>query len=92
MSFGVAASSPARCASVSSSVLSDPPPLELDLPDPERDDISTMEFLAQLEQAVGVLGVEVVQAVVRGEGVVDPVADRMAQLGLVHPHRHQPVM
>ena len=51
MSFGVAASSPARCASVSSSVLSDPPPLELDLPDPERDDISTMEFLAQLEQA-----------------------------------------
>ena len=25
--------------------------LQLDLPDPERDDISTMEFLAQLEQA-----------------------------------------
>ena len=25
--------------------------LELDLPDPEQDDISTMEFLARLEQA-----------------------------------------
>jgi len=48
MSFGVAASSPARCASVSSSVHSDPPPLELDLPDPERDDISTMEFLTTI--------------------------------------------
>ena len=27
------------------------PALQLDLPDPERDDISTLEFLAQLEQA-----------------------------------------
>ena len=27
------------------------PVLELDLPDPEQDDISTMEFLARLEQA-----------------------------------------
>lgn len=51
MSFDVAASSPACRTPVSSSVFSDPPPLELDLPDPERDDISTMEFLAQLEQA-----------------------------------------
>jgi hypothetical protein len=51
MSFDVATSSPARRTPVSSSVFSDPPPLELDLPDPERDDISTMEFLAQLEQA-----------------------------------------
>ena len=30
---------------------SDHPDLQLDLPDPERDDISTMEFLARLEQA-----------------------------------------
>ena len=29
----------------------DQPVLQLDLPDPERDDISTMEFLARLEQA-----------------------------------------
>jgi len=29
----------------------DQPVLELDLPDPEQDDISTMEFLARLEQA-----------------------------------------
>ena len=29
----------------------DPPALQLDLPDPDRDDISTMEFLARLEQA-----------------------------------------
>ena len=29
----------------------EPPVLELDLPDPEQDDISTMEFLARLEQA-----------------------------------------
>ena len=27
------------------------PVLDLDLPDPEQDDISTMEFLARLEQA-----------------------------------------
>ena len=31
--------------------MSDQPVLELDLPDPEQDDISTMEFLARLEQA-----------------------------------------
>tara|TARA_A100001037_G_scaffold303397_1_gene337281 strand:+ start:865 stop:1905 length:1041 start_codon:yes stop_codon:yes gene_type:complete len=36
---------------VSSSVALDPPAIELDLPDPEQDDISTMEFLARLEQA-----------------------------------------
>jgi len=30
---------------------SEPPVLELDLPDPEQDDISTMEFLARLEEA-----------------------------------------
>ena len=29
----------------------EPPALQLDLPDPDRDDISTMEFLARLEQA-----------------------------------------
>ncbi len=29
----------------------EPPVLELDLPDPEQDDISTMEFLARLEEA-----------------------------------------
>ena len=29
----------------------EPPVLELDLPDPDQDDISTMEFLARLEQA-----------------------------------------
>ncbi|MGB1195714.1 MAG: hypothetical protein ACPG3W_03430 [Synechococcus sp.] len=29
----------------------EPPMLELDLPDPEQDDISTMEFLARLEEA-----------------------------------------
>ncbi|MAH57365.1 MAG: hypothetical protein CMN91_02800 [Synechococcus sp. ARS1019] len=33
------------------SVVPDQPVLELDLPDPEQDDISTMEFLARLEQA-----------------------------------------
>ncbi len=36
---------------MSSSVALDPPVIELDLPDPEQDDISTMEFLARLEQA-----------------------------------------
>ncbi len=36
---------------MSSSVELDPPVIELDLPDPEQDDISTMEFLARLEQA-----------------------------------------
>ncbi len=36
---------------MSSSVALDPPAIELDLPDPEQDDISTMEFLARLEQA-----------------------------------------
>ena len=33
------------------SVVPEQPVLELDLPDPEQDDISTMEFLARLEQA-----------------------------------------
>ena len=36
---------------MSSSVALDPPAIEWDLPDPEQDDISTMEFLARLEQA-----------------------------------------
>ena len=36
---------------LTSSVAPDQPTLQLDLPDPERDDISTMEFLARLEQA-----------------------------------------
>ena len=36
---------------MSSSVALDPPAIELDLPDPEQDDISTMEFLARLEEA-----------------------------------------
>ena len=36
---------------LTSSVAPDQPMLQLDLPDPERDDISTMEFLARLEQA-----------------------------------------
>ena len=51
MSSGMAASLPVRAAVVSSSLSPEPPMLQLDLPDPERDDISTMEFLAQLEQA-----------------------------------------
>ena len=43
---------PLPCASLlTSSVVPDPPALQLDLPDPDRDDISTMEFLARLEQA-----------------------------------------
>ncbi|MGB1416925.1 MAG: hypothetical protein ACPG6X_05520 [Synechococcus sp.] len=36
---------------MTASVVPDQPVLELDLPDPEQDDISTMEFLARLEQA-----------------------------------------
>ena len=36
---------------LTSSIAPDPSLLQLDLPDPERDDISTMEFLARLEQA-----------------------------------------
>ncbi|MAI10175.1 MAG: hypothetical protein CMM66_01130, partial [Rhodospirillaceae bacterium] len=36
---------------VSTSLISDPTHLELDLPDPDKDDISTIEFLAQLEKA-----------------------------------------
>ena len=51
MSFAMAASIPDLLAPVSSSLSPEPPMLQLDLPDPERDDISTMEFLAQLEQA-----------------------------------------
>ena len=47
----VAASILDLLAAVSSSLSPEPPMLQLDLPDPERDDISTMEFLAQLEQA-----------------------------------------
>ena len=35
----------------STSVVPEPPSLQLDLPDPDRDDISTLEFLARLEQA-----------------------------------------
>ena len=43
---------PLPCASLlTSSVVPDPPALQLDLPDPDRNDISTMEFLARLEQA-----------------------------------------
>ena len=40
-------------ALLTSSIALDPDPslLQLDLPDPEQDDISTMEFLARLEQA-----------------------------------------
>ena len=34
--------------------LLEPPILDLELPDPQRDDISTMEFLARLEEAWGV--------------------------------------
>ena len=40
--------------------------------------------LAQVDQAVGVLGVVLEQQPVRGEGVVDPVADGVAQLGFGH--------
>ena len=36
---------------LTTSVVPDQPSLQLDLPDPESDDISTMEFLARLEQA-----------------------------------------
>ena len=41
--------------------------------------------LAEHHHAVGVLGVVVVEAARRGEGVVDAVADGMAQLVLGHP-------
>ena len=44
-------SSLAWSSPLTGSVVSDQPVLELDLPDPEQDDISTMEFLARLEQA-----------------------------------------
>ena len=40
-----------RPTPLTSSVVPEQPVLQLDLPDPERDDISTLEFLAQLEQA-----------------------------------------
>ena len=40
--------------------------------------------LAQERQVLGVLGVEVVEEAVGGEGVIDPVADGVAQLGLGH--------
>ena len=36
---------------LTSQAVPEPPALQLDLPDPDRDDISTMEFLARLEQA-----------------------------------------
>lgn len=42
---------PPSASPLTSSVVPDPPALQLDLPDPDRDDISTMEFLARLEQA-----------------------------------------
>ena len=43
---------PSSCSPLlSGSTDLDQPVLQLDLPDPERDDISTMEFLARLEQA-----------------------------------------
>lgn len=44
-------SSPAWASPLTASVVPDQPVLVLDLPDPEQDDISTMEFLARLEQA-----------------------------------------
>lgn len=44
-------SSLAWASPLTASVVPDQPVLELDLPDPEQDDISTMEFLARLEQA-----------------------------------------
>ncbi len=44
-------SSLAWSSPLTGSVVPDQPVLELDLPDPEQDDISTMEFLARLEQA-----------------------------------------
>ena len=40
--------------------------------------------LAEIDQAVGILGVVLQEQAVRGEGVVDPVADGVAQLGLGH--------
>ncbi len=40
--------------------------------------------LAQVGHAVGILGVVLEQQAVRGEGVVDPVADGVAQLGFGH--------
>ena len=36
---------------LTSQAVPEPPALQLDLPDPDRDDISTLEFLARLEQA-----------------------------------------
>ena len=43
----------ARSAAAAPPLL-EPPILDLELPDPQRDDISTMEFLARLEEAWGV--------------------------------------
>ena len=38
-----------------------------------------------MRQPVGILGIEVVQLAVRGECVVDPVADSVSKLGFGHP-------
>ena len=47
-------------------------------------DLLALVGLAEEREVVGVLGVEVVEQAVGGEGVVDPVAHRVAQLGLGH--------
>ena len=47
-------------------------------------DLLALVGRAEEGEVVGVLGVVVVQQAVRGEGVVDPVADGVAQLGLGH--------
>ena len=48
-------------------------------------DVLALVGLAQVDQVVGVLGVVLGQKAVGGEGVVDPVAQGVAQLGLGHP-------
>ncbi len=49
--IGMAASITTPLSPPLTSLSSEAPTFNLDLPDPERDDISTMEFLARLEQA-----------------------------------------
>ena len=71
---------------LNSSIALDPDPslLQLDLPDPEQDDISTMEFLARLEQAWAVCDRFDLQTEIwRGQDRVPPVGKPARQ----HPTR-----
>ena len=48
-------------------------------------DVLALVGLAEVDEVVGVLGVVLGQEAVGGEGLVDPVAQGVAQLGLGHP-------